>query len=236
MKKIILAIFTIISISGFAQFENLNITNIINVRGQDYQTSDNALVVPANKFWVISAIGSHSNTLDIPMKIYVDQPGLGPYPSSNHHFTVTSYQSTEVSPHSNPDAYCISKITFLIPGSRFWFPSGGYNDGFTPENDSFYYQIWEYDAPSSFTGTLASSEVEIPLNQDIKLFPNPTDSKLALNSNKDYELEVYDLSGRKLMQVTGNTLDMSVLSNATYVVKAFDKETKETNSYKVVKK
>ena len=53
---------------------------------------------------------------------------------------------------------------------------------------------------------------------------------------KDYELEVYDLSGRKLMQTTGNTLDMSVLSNATYIVKAFDKETKETNSYKVVKK
>lgn len=78
MKKIILAIFTIVSISSFAQFENLNITNIINVRGQDYQTSDNALVVPANKFWVISAIGSHSNTLDIPMKIFVDQPGLGP--------------------------------------------------------------------------------------------------------------------------------------------------------------
>ena len=161
MKKIILAIFTIISISGFAQFENLN---IINVRGQDYQTSDNALVVPANKFWVISAIGSHSNTLDIPMKIYVDQPGLGPYPSSNYHFTVTSYQATEVSPYSNPDAYGISKITFLIPGSRFWFPSGAYNDGLTPENDSFYYQIWEYNAPSSFTGTLASSEVEIPLN------------------------------------------------------------------------
>ena len=214
----------------------MNITNISNVRGQDYQTSDNALVVPANKFWVISAIGFHSNTLDIPMKIYVDQPGLGPYPSSNHHFTVTSYQATEVSPHSFPDAYGIIKITFLIPGSRFWFPNGEYNGGSTPENDNFYYKIWEYDAPSSFTGTLASSEVEIPLNQDIKLFPNPTDSKLALNSNKDYELEVYDLSGRKLMQVTGNKLDMSVLSNATYIVKPFDKETKETNSYKVVKK
>tara|TARA_B100000886_G_scaffold296134_1_gene223218 strand:+ start:854 stop:970 length:117 start_codon:yes stop_codon:yes gene_type:complete len=38
------------------------------------------------------------------------------------------------------------------------------------------------------------------------------------------------------MQATGTTLDMSVLSNATYIVKAFDKETKETNSYEVVKK
>ena len=37
------------------------------------------------------------------------------------------------------------------------------------------------------------------------------------------------------MEVTGNTLDMSVLSNATYLVKAFDKQTKDTNTYKVVK-
>lgn len=29
------------------------------------------------------------------------------------------------------------------------------------------------------------------------------------------------------MQATGNTLDMSVLSNATYIVKAFDKEKKK---------
>ena len=46
-----------------------------------------------------------------------------------------------MSPYSNPDTYDISKITFLIPGSRFWFPFGEYNGGYTPENDDFYYQI-----------------------------------------------------------------------------------------------
>jgi hypothetical protein len=37
------------------------------------------------------------------------------------------------------------------------------------------------------------------------------------------------------METQGNNLDMSMLSNATYIVKVLDKETKESDSYKVVK-
>ena len=157
--------------------------------------------------------------MSVLKKIYVVDMNLYPDGHPNFQYTIQSYGYRGFQNGNNFD-----KVTFLTAGTNFWLDS------------NVYWQIWEYEAPLSMTGTLASSEAEIPLNQDIKLFPNPTDSKLALNSNKDYELEVYDLSGRKLMQATGNTLDMSVLSNATYIVKAFDKETKETNSYKVVKK
>jgi hypothetical protein len=96
-------------------------------------------------------------------------------------------------------------------------------------------QIWEYDAPSSQTGTLAYEEIEDTLNKGIKLFPNPTTSKIALNSNKDYKIEIFDMVGNKVMETSGNTIDMSILSSAMYIVKAFDKATKETESYKVVK-
>ena len=37
------------------------------------------------------------------------------------------------------------------------------------------------------------------------------------------------------MKTSGNTIDLSVLSSAMYIVKTLDKMTKETNSYKVVK-
>ena len=37
------------------------------------------------------------------------------------------------------------------------------------------------------------------------------------------------------MALTGNTIDMSDLSSATYIVKAFDKIDNEEVSYKVVK-
>ena len=67
------------------------------------------------------------------------------------------------------------------------------------------------------------------------LYPNPTSSLLALNSNKEYDIEVFDMAGNKVMALTGNTIDMSHLSSATYIVKALDKVENEEVSYKVVK-
>ncbi|WP_296638487.1 T9SS type A sorting domain-containing protein [Polaribacter sp.] len=90
----------------------------------------------------------------------------------------------------------------------------------------------EYDI-ASFNESLSSIN-PAPLNKVI-LFPNPTTSKIALNSNKDYEIEIFDMTGNKVMETSGNTIDLSVLSSAIYIVKTLDKMTKETNSYKVVK-
>ena len=74
--------------------------------------------------------------------------------------------------------------------------------------------------------------------QDSKptLYPNPTSSLLALNSNKEYNIEVYDMAGNKVMSLTGNAIDMSHLSSATYIVKALDKSVNKAVSYKVIKK
>ena len=52
---------------------------------------------------------------------------------------------------------------------------------------------------------------------------------------KQYDIEVYTLQGKKVMALTGNTIDMSYLSSATYIVKALDKVENEEVSYKVVK-
>ena len=71
--------------------------------------------------------------------------------------------------------------------------------------------------------------------ENIHFYPNPTSSLLALNSDKEYDIEVYDMAGNKVMALTGNTIDMSHLSSATYIVKALDKVVNEEVSYKVVK-
>ena len=81
-------------------------------------------------------------------------------------------------------------------------------------------QSLAYNAPNQTTPTL---------------YPNPTSSLLALNSDKEYDIEVYDMAGNKVMALTGNTIDMSHLSSATYIVKALDKVENEEVSYKVVK-
>ena len=110
-----------------------------------------------------------------------------------------------------------------------------YNSGwliFTANPVGNLYNLILYDE-DSFGETL--SHDIIGYQPSIMAFPNPTNSELALNSDKQYEIKVFDLNGRKVMETTGNSLDMSILTNATYIVKAFDKESKETNTYKVVK-
>ena len=73
------------------------------------------------------------------------------------------------------------------------------------------------------------------IENQIRLFPNPTTSGIALNSDNQYEIEVYDILGNKVMELTGNTIDMGHLSSATYIVNALDTKTNERLSYKVIK-
>ena len=75
----------------------------------------------------------------------------------------------------------------------------------------------------------------VPNQTTPTLYPNPTSSLLALNSDKEYDIEVYDMSGNKLMALTGNSINMEHLSTATYIVKATDKSNNEELTYKVVK-
>jgi hypothetical protein len=95
-------------------------------------------------------------------------------------------------------------------------------------NDGVFNYI-EYDLSQQL------SNAEPKIDNRPTLFPNPTNSMLSLNSDKNYKIQVFDLNGRKLMEQNGNSLNMEHLSNATYVVKAMDVDTKEMLSYKVVK-
>jgi hypothetical protein len=96
------------------------------------------------------------------------------------------------------------------------------------------FHILEFNAPSTQTGTLALNEVK-EINNKKELFPNPTNSKIALNSEKDYNIEIYNMQGQIVMKANGNTIDLSNLSNAVYILKAYDNYEKTTTSYKVVK-
>ena len=62
-----------------------------------------------------------------------------------------------------------------------------------------------------------------------------TQSEVFHQGDKQYDIEVYTLQGKKVMALTGNTIDMSHLSSATYIVKALNKAENEEVSYKVVK-
>jgi hypothetical protein len=105
----------------------------------------------------------------------------------------------------------------------------GFQIYFSSSYDEYHFNYIEYD----ISQTLSNATPK--MDNRPTLFPNPTNSMLSLNSDKNYKIQVFDLNGRKLMEQNGNSLNMEHLSNATYVVKAMDVDTKEMLSYKVVK-
>ena len=84
-------------------------------------------------------------------------------------------------------------------------------------------------------GTCPTASVNDQNQLFISIYPNPTTSIVTLQGDNEYDIEVYTLQGKKVMSLTGNTIDMSHLSSATYIVKALDKVENEEVSYKVVK-
>ena len=100
-------------------------------------------------------------------------------------------------------------------------------------NDNTHLIVYVHEYASSGS-TFSYTEAE--LNNSVKLSPNPTTSEVALNSEKTYEIEVFDILGNKVMELVGNSINMEHLSNATYIVNALDVETQESLSYKVIKK
>jgi hypothetical protein len=163
-----------------------------------------------------------SNTLTVPdNKIWVVQSA-----SSCCNPTIS------IQPKGISQYYGIGLITdtpvYLTPGTKIFFSD-------SPLNFFPLYSILEFNAPSTQTGTLALNEIK-DINNKIELFPNPTNSKIALNSEKNYTIEIYDMQGQIVMKDKGNTVDLSNLSNAVYILKAYDNYEKTTTSYKVVKK
>ena len=118
--------------------------------------------------------------------------------------------------NQNISSWCVTNIT--SEPSNF--------SGFSALSQS-YKPVW---------GTCPTASVDDQNQLEISIFPNPVTSIVALNSDKQYDIEVYDIAGNKVMALSGNTINMAHLSTATYIVNAIDKETNEKLSYKVIKK
>ena len=176
--------------------------------------------------------------------------------ASNPVVDVSIFKSSEINGIENAltiqEGYFVTfPDTFSAEEGQFaWaYPDGSYGSGINVGNTSLpagfkIYSQWNggsgqylivYGHEISTTeSTFALNEIED--NSRTILFPNPTNSEVALNSDKLYEISVFDILGNKVMELTGNSINMEHLSNATYIVNALDIETKENLSYKVIKK
>ena len=131
---------------------------------------------------------------------------------------------------------------FVGQGAVFWesFLSRG---EFLAQNIDIYYDrgyIKNYttDKRKGFSVRFvrdASAASTKDYSNAITIYPNPTTSIVTVKGGKQYDIEVYDIVGNKVMALSGNTINMAHLSTATYIVNAIDKETNEKLSYKVIK-
>ena len=72
---------------------------------------------------------------------------------------------------------------------------------------------------------VGSSDVRnIVNNENIKIYPNPANENLVVLCNEDFIMEIYDLSGRKLIVSERKETDISYLSKGIYFVKIVDKK------------
>ena len=60
---------------------------------------------------------------------------------------------------------------------------------------------------------------------ELSLFPNPTDGIISLGSDKNYQLEIYSLEGKIILNDFGNEIDISSIQNGTYFLKITQENT-----------
>ena len=208
MKKLLLLLL-IAPILMFSQDLDFNKAYSITSRVFVLETNENydqLFSVPNNEVWYVKFFNNSYDGLDFDF-IQIDQDG-------DSHYEYRNSMSSD----------------YYTGGETLNVNRGGSNSQI-----KFRYMIYKFKINSQAVLASVSSEIiENKFNRPT-LYPNPTSSLLALNSDKEYDIEVYDMAGNKVMALTGNTIDMSHLSSATYIVKALDKVQNEEVSYKVVK-
>ena len=179
--------------------------------------------------FLITPIIGNSQMLNLPVSEVIILKG------KNETYTVPEGKILQFVSGPSANAYFSNTIVttpnFVFSGLQWGnvvFPAGTIIENDEESLQSYKtFVLYDLDAQN-----LASN---VPQQTTPTLYPNPTSSLLALNSDKEYDIEVYDMAGNKVMALTGNTIDMSHLSSATYIVKALDKAQNEEVSYKVVK-
>mgnify|MGYP001191025516 FL=1 len=78
--------------------------------------------------------------------------------------------------------------------------------------------------------------VENSTVEELSLFPNPSDGIINIRSDKNYQLEIYSVEGKIILNDFGNQIDISGIQNGTYFLKIRQENTNNSASFKILKK
>ena len=90
---------------------------------------------------------------------------------------------------------------------------------------------------SSVTASASGVTLQVPdLNAfDIKLYPNPTISKVYINVQSDIEVKVYNMIGQMILKTQEKSIDLSRLNSGLYIFKVKDISTNNIESFQILK-
>ena len=71
--------------------------------------------------------------------------------------------------------------------------------------------------------------------QMVKLFPNPSNGIVNLNSFNMYKIDVFDVTGKNVLTTIGNSVNIHSLEEGTYIFKLKNIQSSAISTYKIVK-
>ena len=101
------------------------------------------------------------------------------------------------------------------------------------------YQLGNGYYPSLNLSTLNTETPELQLQ--VKVFPNPTKEVIYIThpTEQFFEVRITDISGKQILQRAHQKeqpLSVQTLTTGTYFITVTTKESKQTNTYKIIKK
>lgn len=101
------------------------------------------------------------------------------------------------------------------------------------------YQLGNGYYPSLDLSTLNSDTPELQLQ--VKVFPNPATEMIYITHPTEqlFEVAITDISGKQILQTLHQKerhLSVQTLTTGTYFITVTTKESKQTNTYKIIKK
>ena len=128
--------------------------------------------------------------------------------------------------------------TFENGNNKLSYTAGEVVVGAMTDEDGSY-QLGNGYYPSLDLSTLNTESPELQLQ--VKVFPNPVAEAIFIThpTEQFFEVRITDISGKQILQ-TGHQkeqpLSVQTLTTGTYFITVTTKESKQTNTYKIIKK
>lgn len=190
-------------------------------------------------YWIGQSLAATSGWLDLGENFTENSIGINQETNNISGFNIYPFGQR----HKDNNSSEPIKFSLFSFGAYFWTSNNGsialgYSMRFFTTGGSGMYFAGRHPR-NGFSVRFLRDATTASVNnysKSITIYPNPTTSIVTLKGEKQYDIKVYTLLGKQVMALSGNTIDMSHLSPAIYIVKVVDKTNNKEESYKILKK